>query len=231
MQRLGIFSIENKLCIILVQMIEQGKYLIDGPDSASLKIVLAHGAGVGMDSFFMEHIARGLGDNGFRVVRFEFPYMRKMRQTGKRLPPDREQVLTDSWVETLQEVGEFGNLVIGGKSLGGRIASMIADSLGVHALICLGYPFHPPGRPERLRTAHLENLKTPTLICQGERDPFGKAEEISRYLLSSSVRIRFLEDGDHSFKPRAGSSRTHEQNLDLTIDYITEFLSCSHPSL
>jgi len=184
-----------------------------------------------MDSFFMERIARGLGDNGFRVVRFEFPYMRKMRQTGKRLPPDREQVLTESWMETLEEVGECEKLVIGGKSLGGRIASMIADPLGVHALICLGYPFHAPGRPERLRTTHLENLKTPTLICQGERDPFGKAEEISRYPLSPSVRIRFLEDGDHSFKPRAGSSRTHEQNLHLAVDYITEFLTQSHPSL
>jgi hypothetical protein len=211
-------------------MIEQGKCLINGPDSASLKIVLSHGAGVAMDSFFMERIARGLGDNGFYVVRFEFPYMRKMRQTGKRLPPDRTQVLTGSLMETLEEIGEFQNLVIGGKSLGGRIASMIADSLGVHALICLGYPFHPPGRPERLRTSHLENLKSPALICQGEMDPFGKAEEISKYPLSPSVRVRFLKDGDHSFKPGTGSSRTYEQNLDLAVDYITEFLTRAHPS-
>jgi len=197
---------------------------------SSLKIVLAHGAGAAMDSFFMEHIAQGLADNGFYVIRFEFPYMQRIRQTGKRRPPDRTQVLIESWMDVLNEVGEFRKLVIGGKSLGGRIASMIADSLGVHALICLGYPFHPPGRPELLRTSHLKNLKTPTLICQGERDSFGNAEEVSHYPLSPSILVRFIEDGDHSFRPRAGTGATHEQNLDRAICFVVEFLTRTHHS-
>lgn len=119
--------------------------LFDGPTKAKRTIVLAHGAGSGMDTPFMDFFAKGLADQGFRVVRFEFPYMAAKRRTGKSKPPDREPVLRESWLKVIEKVGADG-LVIGGKSMGGRIASLIADEAGVAGLICLGCPFHPVGK-------------------------------------------------------------------------------------
>ncbi len=114
-------------------------------------------------------------------------------------------------------------LLIGGKSMGGRIASLVADECNVRGLVCLGYPFHPPGRPERLRTAHLRDLKTPTLILQGERDAFGRPDEVSEYDLSSKIRVHWIADGDHSLKPRKSSGRTQEQNLSEVVEEILRF--------
>jgi predicted alpha/beta-hydrolase family hydrolase len=180
-----------------------------------------------MDSAFMNAVAEGVGAAGFRVARFEFPYMRARREEGRKKPPDRESVLRESWHEAIRALSGKegpGSLVIGGKSMGGRIASMIADEAGVLGLVCLGYPFHPPGQPEKLRVAHLERLKTPTLIVQGERDALGTREEVARYPLSKAIRILFLADGDHSFKPRVSSGRTQEQNLAEAVALVTGFL-------
>src|ERR1700693_2869203 len=154
------------------------EFLFNGPKTAALTLVLAHGAGGPMDSPFMENIAGGAAKAGIRVARFEFPYMRRRRETGKGGAPDPGPALMQSWRDTIGELGDPRRLVIGGKSLGGRIASMIADEAGVRGLVCLGYPFHPPGKPESLRTKHLETLRTSTLILQGARDPFGKPEEV-----------------------------------------------------
>ncbi len=197
--------------------------LYDGPAAAQTTIVLAHGAGAGMDSAALETFATGLAAEGFRVVRFEFPYMQRRRDTGKRGGPDRPAVLMETWRRVIATVGG-GRLVIGGKSMGGRIASMLADDVGAHGLVCLGYPFHPPGKPEKLRTAHLLGLQTPTLIVQGTRDPFGKREEVEGYGLSTAIRLVWLEDGDHSFKPRKSSGRTEEQDLGEAIAAISEFV-------
>ena len=130
---------------------------IDEPkgQASPLTIVLAHGAGAGMDSTFMKDIARALAAESFRVVRFEFPYMQALRETGKRTRPDAPAVLEETWARVVQQLGDPSLLVIGGKSMGGRIASMVADRLAVKGLVCLGYPFHPTGRPGTLRVAHL----------------------------------------------------------------------------
>ena len=197
--------------------------LFDGPDDAETTIILAHGAGAGMDSAAMQAFAEGLAGRGLRAVRFEFPYMRRRRETGTRGGPDRPPVLIESWHQAIAEAGGR-RVVIGGKSMGGRIASMIADDAGVAGLVCLGYPFHPPGKPEKLRTAHLAALRTPTLIVQGTRDPFGKPEEVEGYELSDAIRVLWLEDGDHSFKPRKSSGRTQQQNFDEAVDAIAEFV-------
>jgi dienelactone hydrolase len=133
--------------------------------------------------------------------------------------------------EVFRHTGEYSaieaqkpaKVVVGGKSMGGRIASMVADELGVRGLICLGYPFHPPGRPEQLRTAHLTSLRTPALIIQGTRDQFGTEAEVSAYELSKSIRIEWMKDGDHSFKPRAGSGTTERQNLERAVGLMEEF--------
>jgi predicted alpha/beta-hydrolase family hydrolase len=198
--------------------------LFDGPDDAPLTVALAHGAGALMDSPFMAAFAEGLGKRGFRVARFEFPFMAARRETGVKRPPDRAPVLLDAWREVIDELGAE-NLVIGGKSMGGRIASMVADETGVKGLVCLGYPFHAPGRPmnpERL--AHLQHLKTRALFCQGTRDTLGGAEDVETYTLSKAIAMHWLDDGDHGFKPRKASGLTEAGNWQSAIGAIAGFL-------
>jgi hypothetical protein len=199
------------------------RIIVDGPDCAPATLILAHGAGAGMDTEFMNAFAAGLADQGLRVVRFEFPYMAERRQTGKRRPPDREPVLRRTWLEVIAAV-DARPLIIGGKSMGGRIASLIADEAEVAGLVCLGYPFHPTRKPDQLRVEHLRAIRTPTLILQGERDAFGSAEEVRGYKLSSQVRLHWLPDGDHSFKPRSSSGRTQDENwrdaISVTADFV-----------
>ncbi|MEO8432986.1 MAG: alpha/beta fold hydrolase [Acidobacteriota bacterium] len=183
-------------------------FLFDGPDGAARTVVLAHGAGAPMDSPFMTDFARGLAAEDIRVARFEFPYMRARRETGRSGAPDREPVLRKAWSEAIAKLGGGARVVAGGKSLGGRMASLVADEEGVAGLLCLGYPFHPPGQPDRLRTRHLEALRTPALILQGTRDPFGTRDDVAGYRMSGAIRVEWLEDGDHSWKPRVRSGQT-----------------------
>lgn len=200
------------------------EFLFDGPADAVWTIALAHGAGAAMDSAFMDDVAAGLADAGLRVARFEFPYMAKRRADGRRRPPDRAPVLLECWREVVRDLGP-DRLVIGGKSMGGRIASMVADEAGVAGLVCLGYPFHPSGKPERLRVEHLADLKTPTLILQGERDPLGRRDEIESYDLSTAIRVAWLPDGDHGFTPRKSSGRTERDNIDDAIVVAAAFVT------
>ncbi len=198
--------------------------LTNGPPGAKDVLVLAHGAGGAMDSPYMNRVAEGVAECGIRVVRFEFPYMAARRLSGKRGAPDREPVLLDSWRQVISELGGGPSVAIGGKSMGGRMASLIADEIHVRALICLGYPFHPPGQPEKLRTKHLAGLQTPTLIIQGERDPFGTPADVSRYDLSPSIRVEWIKDGNHSLKPRVSSGATEKGNLSRAIELICQFV-------
>lgn len=199
-------------------------FLFDGPDDAPLTLALAHGAGAPMDSPFMQAIAEGVATKGYRVARFEFPYMAKRRADGRKRPPDRADVLLTAWRDVAGRLGA-DRLAVGGKSLGGRMASMIADGAGVRGLVCLGYPFHPPGNPQNLRVEHLSAMRTPTLVLQGERDPFGTPPEVSRYDLAPAIRVDWIPDGDHSFKPRKSSGRTERQNWNDAIDRIAAFLA------
>lgn len=100
---------------------------------------------------------------------------------------------------------------------------MLADELSVAGLVCLGYPFHPPGKPEKLRTAHLEALQTPTLIIQGTRDRFGKPEEVASYDLSASIRVHWVDAGDHSLKPTKRSGRTQAETIAEAVDEVARF--------
>ncbi|MGB5545345.1 MAG: alpha/beta family hydrolase [Polyangiales bacterium] len=179
-----------------------------------------------MDSPFMNAIAEEVAAAGIEVIRFEFEYMAKRREDGKRRGPDRAAKLIDCLQKAIDLVGPPGEVVIGGKSMGGRIATMIADEVSVAGVLCLGYPFHPPGKPERLRTAHLGSMTTPTLIVQGTRDRFGTEEEVATYSLSPSIELAWIQDGDHSFKPRKKSGRTLEQNLEAAATAAVGFIQC-----
>jgi predicted alpha/beta-hydrolase family hydrolase len=184
-------------------------FLFDGPESAAVTVLLAHGAGAPMDSAAMTAAAGALAAAGLRVARFEFGYMAGRRQ-GVRKPPPRAESVMPEYRAAVADLAAPGRLVVGGKSMGGRVASMVADELhgagSVAGLLCLGYPFHPPGRPEQLRTKHLQALVTPALIVQGTRDVFGSREEVEAYSLSPAIRVLWLEDGDHDLKPRKGVS-------------------------
>jgi len=198
---------------------------MNGARDARVTLALAHGAGAPMDHPFMNTIAEAVAGKDVRVVRFEFPYMAARRTGGKNRAPDREPVLMQTWRDVIAKLGTPGRIAIGGKSMGGRIASMVADEVSAAGLICLGYPFHPPGAPTRLRIAHLEKLQTPALILQGTRDSFGLPEEVAKYKLSPKIRIVWIEDGDHSFQPRARSGRTYEQNMAEAIARMKSFIT------
>jgi predicted alpha/beta-hydrolase family hydrolase len=180
-------------------------YLYDGPEDSNVVYLFAHGAGGAMDTPFMNIVAGGLGERGIRVVRFEFPYMAARRERGKRGAPDRQPVLLETWKRVIEEHGGGERVAIGGKSMGGRMATMVADEVNVRGIVCFGYPFHPPGKPAQPRTAHLENLRTPALIVQGTRDEFGSREEVETYALAPSIRFEWVVGGNHSLRVRAAS--------------------------
>ena len=185
-------------------------FLFTGPQDAATTLLLAHGSGAPMDSPAMNAAASALAAEGLRIARFEFAYMAARRSEDSRRPPPKAETLIPEFEAAVAALGAKGPLVIGGKSMGGRVASMAADRLHgkgrAAGLLCLGYPFHPPEKPAQLRTAHLMTLETPTLICQGTRDPFGTVAEVPGYGLPERIEILWLEDGDHDLKPRKSIS-------------------------
>lgn len=201
--------------------------LQNGPRDAPLTILLAHGAGAPMDTPFMTAIAEGLAARDLHVLRFEFAYMAARSHDGTRRPPPRAERLVDEYRAVVGELALQRPLVIGGKSFGGRVASMIAEELFLAGraagLLCLGYPFHAPGKPERLRTAHLAELTVPMLICQGDRDPFGALNEVPGFGISEAIGLHWLPDGDHDFRPRKASGETWEGNLSAAASAIARW--------
>lgn len=183
------------------------QFLFDGPDDARVTILLAHGAGAPMDSASLTATAKALAEAGFRVARFEFGYMAGRRTEAGRRPPPKAETVMPEFIAAVDDLGPTnGPLLIGGKSMGGRVASMVADTLfqadRISGLVCLGYPFHPPGKPTQLRTKHLKDLTAPTLIVQGTRDEFGVPDEVTTYDLAKTITLHWVDDGDHDLKPR-----------------------------
>ena len=209
--------------------------LIDFPsaaESARAVYIFAHGAGAPMDSDFMEAVTRRFLEHNIAVVRFEFPYMAKRRSEGKKSAPNRKPVLEATWHEVFNRVSEDpalpGPIFIGGKSMGGRVATLVASELAsagnLSGVIVFGYPFHPPGKPDNLRVAHLQSGAVPHLILQGTRDALGNQAEAAGYRLGQHVRCEWLEDGDHSLKPRVKSGFTLDQHLDSAVQQAADFI-------
>jgi len=203
------------------------KLLAAGPESAPARLLCAHGAGAGMQTPFLETTSALLAEREVAVFRFEFAYMAARRESGSKRPPPRAEKLVDEYRTAVAALPNGPRPLIGGKSMGGRVASLIADELFaqgmIAGLVCLGYPFHPPNRPDRLRTAHLEGLKCPALIVQGARDPFGPRHEVEALKLSPAIRFHWAGDGDHDLGPRGNSGFTRKGNLAAAADAIVAF--------
>ncbi|PJE30648.1 Alpha/beta hydrolase family protein [Pseudooceanicola marinus] len=198
------------------------EFLIEGEGPT---LLLAHGAGASMDTPWMTALTAVLAGHGLRVARFEFAYMAGRRTGGSKRPPPRVDLLREEYRAAIAGLSHDGPLFIGGKSMGGRVASLIADEVGVAGVVCLGYPFHPQGQPEKLRTEHLADLATPTLICQGTRDPFGTAQEVAGYDLSDAIDLHWLDDGDHDLKPRKRETgRTLDDHLAETAQVVADWI-------
>ena len=188
-------------------------------------MVVAHGAGAGRNSAFMVQTAAGLAARGVSAATFDFPYM-----AAGRGAPDRPDVLERSWREAVAAAGEALEglpLFIGGKSMGGRIASHIAAQGcdGIRGLVFLGYPLHPPGKPEKRRDEHLPRIREPMLFVQGSRDAFGTADEI-RALLPTlhDAGIHEVAGGDHSFKVSGRGAPKADAVLASILDVVCEWI-------
>jgi predicted alpha/beta-hydrolase family hydrolase len=200
-------------------------YAASANDRRRVAVMLAHGAGANQTSAFMVEFAQALAARGFDTITFNFLYS----EAGKG-PPDRNDRLEACYramiaafhAGTITEDAKRSALVIGGKSMGGRIASQVvaATPEGVAGLVLLGYPLHPPGRPDKLRSKHLPEITVPMLVVQGSRDSFGTPEELRPILksLKASAELYVVEGGDHSFKvPKRGAppqAQVHAAVLD-----------------
>jgi len=215
-------------------------FLISQADNAIANFVFAHGAGADMHHEFMNQVTQLLVDERINVIRFNFPYMVKRECDGKRYPPDRMPKLLLAYEEVLKHILEEKiteiiapnlPLFIGGKSMGGRVAANLLQSAefdkvskNVLGLVCLGYPFHPQKQPDKLRLTPLVNGTKQTLIIQGDRDALGNKDEVLNYQLPRHCQCLFLEDGDHSFKPRVKSGFTHMQHIHSAVKKIVNFI-------
>ncbi|WP_339544715.1 alpha/beta family hydrolase [Pseudomonas sp. RA_35y_Pfl2_P32] len=209
------------------QCVRERGWLWDGASSPAVAtLILAHGAGAPMDSAWMGDMAARLAVRGVNVLRFEFPYMAQRRLDGGRRPPNPAPKLLECWREVYSLVRRHvaGRLAIGGKSMGGRMASLLADELGADGLVCLGYPFYAVGKPHKPRVEHLAGLKTRTLIVQGARDALGNREAVEGYTLSPGIEVLWLVAGDHDLKPLKASGLTHEQHLAAAASRVAAFL-------
>jgi predicted alpha/beta-hydrolase family hydrolase len=194
-------------------------------EQAGTLLVLAHGAGAGQNHPFMVKMARGLAARGIGVVTFDFPYMHAGRKV-----PDRAPVLEDCFRRVIDVVREWApelsrRLFIGGKSMGGRMATHLAAQGvdGLHGTLALGYPLHPPGKPDQLRTAHLPAIRTPLLIIQGERDAFGTPEELRPIVetLGAQVRLHVVQGGDHSLTVRGrNADEVYSDVMDVAAGWM-----------
>jgi len=215
--------------------------LITPAEDAVANFVFAHGAGANMHHTFMQQVSELLASFHVNVIRFNFTYMNKRLEEGKRYPPDRMPKLLAAYQEALKQlelpsklnkIDSTLPLFIGGKSMGSRVAAtLLANEEGqfttqhIKGLVCLGYPFHPQKKLEQLRLEPLLAASKPSLIIQGERDALGNKQEILGYNLPQNYKTVFLTDGDHSFKPRVKSGFSYNQHILTAVDHIVSFIN------
>ena len=194
-------------------------------DNPSAQLIFAHGAGAGMDSEFMVTMADKLAQLGINVGLFDFEYMQQAKAEGKKRPPQRAPKLLEYFHKVIANAEPDLPLFIGGKSMGGRMASMLACDVDVKGVLAFGYPFHPPGKLDKLRIEHFPDLKAPLAIIQGERDTFGKKDEVESYPICDNVTTYWIPDGDHSLVPRKASGLTQQQNWQTAAEFASQFIA------
>ncbi|MGI9521763.1 MAG: alpha/beta family hydrolase [Hyphomicrobiaceae bacterium] len=207
------------------------EFIHDKPSSFSARLLLAHGAMAPMDSAFLNGFVALLLARKLAVARFEFPYMAARRAKNSRRPPPRAEYLMDDYVAAVDDLHDKDDpaipLIIGGKSLGSRVATMVAKDLfrtrRISGVVCIGYPFHPIRRSGPPRIAHLAQFSAPCLILQGERDPFGARPEIAAFNLDPRIELHWAPDGDHDLKPRRLSGHSQQGNLKSAADAVARF--------
>ncbi len=191
-------------------------------------LVLAHGAGAGQRHPFMVTMARGLAERGIDVATFDFPYMRE-----KRRVPDKAPVLETAFRDAVAEATRrhpegLRHLFIGGKSMGGRIATHLAAQglEGLQGVVALGYPLHPPGKPDQRRVDHLPAIRVPILIVQGERDAFGTPDELRPIIrgLPSAVTLHVVAHGDHSLAVPKSTGVPQKEVYATVLDTIASWI-------
>jgi predicted alpha/beta-hydrolase family hydrolase len=195
---------------------------------ASVTVLLGHGAGANQLSGFMVMIAKGLAARGFDVMTFNFVY----KERGRSMPDPKARLEScyQAVIKTAQTNRKLkqNRLIIGGKSMGGRIASQVAAVApdGIAGLVFLGYPMHPPGRPEKMRDAHLKDIQAPMLFVQGARDAFGTAEEIRAVIkrLRLAAKVYVIEGGDHSFKVPKSLGVLQQDIYEAVMDEVDKWL-------
>lgn len=193
---------------------------------AIAQFIFSHGAGAASDSDFMQHMAKLISEQGIDVGLFDFEYMQIAKQTNKRRPPERAPKLLIYFEQVLNHAQPGVPLFIGGKSMGGRMASMLACSTShpILGVLAFGYPFHPPKKPEKLRTEHFADIVCPFLVLQGERDTFGTRDELATIAMPKQPQYLWLTDGDHSLKPRKKSGVTELQNRETAAFGAVKFI-------
>jgi predicted alpha/beta-hydrolase family hydrolase len=208
----------------------RGQLLSTVGDAKAL-VIFAHGAGADMEHDYMSELNSLLNKQQFNVLRFNFPYMDKRKLDGKRRPPDRMPNLIECYQAVLAEMNTSLPIFIAGKSMGGRVAATIAgdkDFMATHqvkGVICLGYPFHPVKKLDKLRLSPLQETQLPVLILQGQRDALGSESEIATYEISAKCQIHYFIDGDHDLKPRIKSGFTLKQHRDSAVLKIKGFIN------
>lgn len=190
------------------------------------RILLAHGAGAPMDSPFMNQVSSGLAADGVEVVRFEFPYMQKRRIDGIKRPPDRQAKLLEYFTQLIEELSDEGQpLWLAGKSMGGRMATMLTEHPSVSGCFVYGYPFYATGKQDSPRVEHLLSIAKPVHIFQGTRDAMGRHEVVEAYRLSPNVQLHWLKDGDHDLKPRKISGITQDEHVADAVESSLEIIN------
>ena len=200
---------------------------------AKAQFIFAHGAGAGSDSEFMQQMAQLIAAYEIDVGLFDFEYMQTAKQTNKRRPPDRAPKLLDYFEHVLTFAQPKLPLFIGGKSMGGRMASILASeeraaTAMIAGVVAFGYPFHPPGKPDKLRIDHFAKIACPFMVLQGERDTFGTRDELTQLHLDKRPDFVWLPDGDHSLKPRKRSGFTELENIQSAAKHAARFIMQHH---
>lgn len=193
------------------------------------RVLLAHGAGAGNQHPFMHQFSQALLAHDIEVISFNFPYMQTAYEQEVKRPPNGNKQLVAHFAQELADMRMDLPIFLAGKSMGGRIATqLIAASLPeqVKGGLVLGYPFIPPGKPEKLaqRTEHFPDLTRPVAILQGERDTFGGTELLKSIQLPAQVEVTWIKSGDHSFKPLKSSGLTEQDNILFAADHAAQFI-------